>query len=166
MSVTHMSQGTCGVTHGPITRPDPNRSEPALLQLQRGETSPSILTQGDAGAREAADHAAVTSQSAWMGATTLPLERRDGRPHPAERSAVACPDIDLDAEVPCGGLWLDDFGCRSGQRVADLIVRSHTWTHPILTCRPCWDLADVTMWCPLGRREVRSDHFTIVEVLR
>ena len=76
---------TFGVTHGPITRSDPIRSDPALLQLHRWSPSHHGVTQVTRGARDSAPIVApspVTTPDAMM-------------------SLTAIEHLDFEAEVPC-----------------------------------------------------------------
>ena len=72
---------TFGVTHGPITRSDPIRSDPALLQLHRWSPSHHGVTQVTRGARDSAPIVApspVVSPDAMM--NTSVIEHLDFRP--------------------------------------------------------------------------------------
>ena len=72
---------TFGVTHGPITRSDPIRSDPALLQLHRWSPSHHGVTQVTRGARDPAPIVApspVVSPDAMM--NTSVIEHLDFRP--------------------------------------------------------------------------------------
>ena len=72
---------TFGVTHGPITRSDPIRSDPALLQLHRWSPSHHGVTQVTRGARDSATVVApspVTTPDAMMSLTAI--EHLDFRP--------------------------------------------------------------------------------------
>ena len=72
---------TFGVTHGPITRSDPIRSDPALLQLHRWSPSHHGVTQVTRGARDSAPIVApspVTTPDAMM--NTSVIEHLDFRP--------------------------------------------------------------------------------------
>ena len=72
---------TFGVTHGPITRSDPIRSDPALLQLHRWSPSHHGVTQVTRGARDSAPIVApspVTTPDAMMSLTAI--EHLDFRP--------------------------------------------------------------------------------------
>ena len=76
---------TFGVTHGPITRSDPIRSDPALLQLHRWSPSHHGVTQVTRGARDSAPIVApspVVSPDAMM-------------------SLTAIEHLDFEPEVPC-----------------------------------------------------------------
>jgi hypothetical protein len=79
---------TFGVTHGPITRSDPIRSDPALLQLHRWSPSHHGVTQVTRGARDSAPIVApspVTTPDAMM-------------------SLTAIEHLDFEPEVPCEDL--------------------------------------------------------------
>ena len=79
---------TFGVTHGPITRSDPIRSDPALLQLHRWSPSHHGVTQVTRGARDSATVVApspVTTPDAMM-------------------SLTAIEHLDFEHEVPCEDL--------------------------------------------------------------
>ncbi len=65
---------TFGVTHGPITRSDPIRSDPALLQPHRWSPSHHGVTQVTRGARDSAPVVApspVVSPDAMMSLTAI-----------------------------------------------------------------------------------------------
>ena len=76
---------TFGVTHGPLIRSDPIRSDPALLQLHRWSPSHHGVTQVTRGARGSAHIVApspVTTPDAMM-------------------SLTAIAHLDFEPEVPC-----------------------------------------------------------------
>jgi len=83
--VTRDTGRTFGGTHGPITRSDPIRSDPALLQLHRWSPSHHGVTQVTRGARDSAPVVApspVTTPDAMM-------------------SLTAIEHLDFEPEVPC-----------------------------------------------------------------
>ena len=80
-NVTRDTGRTSGVTHGPITRSDPIRSDPALLQLLLWSPSHHGVTQVTRGARDSAPIVApspVVSPDAMM--NTSVIEHLDFRP--------------------------------------------------------------------------------------
>ena len=81
---------TFGVTHGPITRSDPIRSDPALLQLHRWSPSHHGVTQVTRGARDSATVVApspVTTPDAMMSLTAI--EHLDFTPTCDAQTALA-----------------------------------------------------------------------------
>ena len=111
---------TFGVTHGPITRSDPIRSDPALLQLHRWSPSHHGVTQVTRGARDSAPVVApspVTTPDAMMSLTAI--EHLDFTPTCDAQTALAA--CTRPAWALVGHLC---HTCRTGR----------SWI-----CRPCWD---------------------------
>ena len=101
---------TFGVTHGPITRSDPIRSDPALLQLHRWSPSHHGVQKVDA-----SDSAPIVAPS--------PVTTPD-----AMMSLTAIEHLDFEPEVPCESL------ATTGEP-ADYLVELAAWLLQVLPDR-------------------------------
>ena len=147
---------TFGVTHGPITRSDPIRSDPALLQLHRWSPSHHGVTQVTRGARDSAPIVApspVTTPDAMMSLTAI--EHLDFEP---ERECEH-PQHPLGEMGHSGPAWA-------------LVEVIHLCASPsrtlVYVCRGGWDEAGARgTYCQgCGENLTRDQSWRIVQVLR
>ena len=147
---------TFGVTHGPITRSDPIRSDPALLQLHRWSPSHHGVTQVTRGARDSATVVApspVTTPDAMMSLT-----------------AIAHLDFEPERECEHPQHPLGEMG-HSGPAWA-LVEVIHLCASPsrtlVYVCRGGWDDAGArgTHCQGCGENLTRDQSWRIVQVLR
>ena len=147
---------TFGVTHGPITRSDPIRSDPALLQLHQWSPSHHVVAYVTRGARGSAPVVApspVTTPDAMM-------------------SLTAIAHLDFEAERECEHPQhpLGEMG-HSGPAWA-LVEVIHLCASPsrtfVYVCRGGWDAAGArgTHCQQCGENLTRDQSWRIVQVLR
>ena len=155
-NVTRDTGRTSGVTHGPITRSDPIRSDPALLQLHRWSPSHHGVTQVTRGARDSAPIVApspVTTPDAMMSLTAI--EHLDFEP---ERECEH-PQHPLGEMGHSGPAWA-------------LVEVIHLCASPsrtlVYVCRGGWDEAGArgTHCQGCGENLTRDQSWRIVQVLR
>ena len=142
---------TFGVTHGPITRSDPIRSDPALLQLHRWSPSHHGVTQVTRGARDSATVVApspVTTPDAMM-------------------SLAAIEHLDFEAEIPCDGS-LDGELCQNAAfGVVVALCRGCRQGGRAFICRRCWSECQAVGWlCPSCDRSCEPRFIRLVVTLR
>jgi len=144
---------TFGVTHGPITRSDPIRSDPALLQLHRWSPSHHGVQKVDA-----SDSAPVVAPS--------PVTTPD-----AMMSLTAIEHLDFEPERECEHPQhpLGEMG-HSGPAWA-LVEVIHLCASPsrtfVYVCRGGWDAGARGTHCQgCGENLTRDQSWRIVQVLR
>ncbi len=142
---------TFGVTHGPITRSDPIRSDPALLQLHRWSPSHHGVTQVTRGARDSAPIVApspVTTPDAMM-------------------SLTAIEHLDFEAEVPCDGVWDGELCQNAAFGVVVALCRGCREGGRSFICRRCWAECQTAGWlCPSCDRSCEPRFIRLVVTLR
>ena len=142
---------TFGVTHGPITRSDPIRSDPALLQLHRWSPSHHGVTQVTRGARDSATVVApspVTTPDAMM-------------------SLTAIEHLDFEPEVPCDGVWDGELCQNAAFGVVVSLCRGCREGGRSFICRRCWAECQTAGWrCPSCDRSCEPRFIRLVVTLR
>ena len=142
---------TFGVTHGPITRSDPIRSDPALLQLHRWSPSHHGVTQVTRGARDSAPIVApspVTTPDAMM-------------------SLTAIEHLDFEPEVPCDGVWDGELCQNAAFGVVVALCRGCREGGRSFICRRCWAECQTAGWlCPSCDRSCEPRFIRLVVTLR
>ena len=142
---------TFGVTHGPITRSDPIRSDPALLQLHRWSPSHHGVTQVTRGARDSAPVVApspVTTPDAMM-------------------SLTAIEHLDFEPEVPCDGSWDDELCQCAAFGVVVALCRGCREGGRSFICRRCWAECQSVGWlCPSCDRPCEPRFIRLVVTIR
>ena len=142
---------TFGVTHGPITRSDPIRSDPALLQLHRWSPSHHGVTQVTRGARDSATVVApspVTTPDAMM-------------------SLTAIEHLDFEPEVPCDGVWDGELCQNAAFGVVVSLCRGCREGGRSFICRRCWAGCQTAGWlCPSCDRSCEPRFIRLVVTLR
>ena len=142
---------TFGVTHGPITRSDPIRSDPALLQLHRWSPSHHGVTQVTRGARDSAPIVApspVTTPDAMM-------------------SLTAIEHLDFEPEVPCDGVWDGELCQNAAFGVVARLCRGCREGGRSFICRRCWAECQTAGWlCPSCDRSCEPRFIRLVVTLR
>ena len=142
---------TFGVTHGPITRSDPIRSDPALLQLHRWSPSHHGVTQVTRGARDSATIVApdpVTAPDAMM-------------------SLTAIEHLDFEPEVPCDGVWDGELCQNAAFGVVVALCRGCREGGRSFICRRCWAECQTAGWlCPSCDRSCEPRFIRLVVTLR
>ena len=142
---------TFGVTHGPITRSDPIRSDPALLQLHRWSPSHHGVTQVTRGARDSAPIVApspVTTPDAMM-------------------SLTAIEHLDFEPEVPCDGVWDGELCQNAAFGVVVALCRGCREGGRSFICRRCWAGCQTAGWlCPSCDRSCEPRFIRLVVTLR
>ena len=142
---------TFGVTHGPITRSDPIRSDPALLQLHRWSPSHHGVTQVTRGARDSAPVVApspVTTPDAMM-------------------SLTAIEHLDFEPEVPCDGSWDGKLCQNAAFGVVVSLCRGCRQGGRSFICRRCWSECQTAGWlCPSCDRPCEPRFIRLVVTFR
>lgn len=140
---------TFGVTHGPITRSDPIRSDPALLQLHRWSPSHHGVQKVDA-----RDPAPIVAPS--------PVATQD-----AMMSLAAIEHLDFEAEIPCDGS-LDGELCQNAAfGVVVALCRGCRQGGRSFICRRCWSECQAVGWiCPSCDRHCESRFILLVVTFR
>ena len=142
---------TFGVTHGPITRSDPIRSDPALLQLHRWSPSHHGVTQVTRGARDSATVVApspVTTPDAMM-------------------SLTAIEHLDFEPEVPCDGVWDGELCQNAAFGVVVALCRGCREGGRSFICRRCWAGCQTAGWlCPSCDRSCEPRFIRLVVTFR
>jgi len=142
---------TFGVTHGPITRSDPIRSDPALLQLHRWSPSHHGVTQVTRGASDSAPIVApspVTTPDAMM-------------------SLTAIEHLDFEPEVPCDGVWDGELCQNAAFGVVVALCRGCREGGRSFICRRCWAGCQTAGWlCPSCDRSCEPRFIRLVVTFR
>ena len=148
-NVTRDTGRTSGVTHGPITRSDPIRSDPALLQLLLW--SPSHHGVQKVSTREAAPVVApspVTTPDAMM-------------------SLTAIEHLDFESEVLCDGAWDGELCQCAAFGVVVALCRGCREGGRSFICRRCWDECQTAGWlCPSCDRSCEPRFIRLVVTFR
>lgn len=148
-NVTRDTGRTSGVTHGPITRSDPIRSDPALLQLLLW--SPSHHGVQKVSTREAAPVVApspVTTPDAMM-------------------SLTAIEHLDFEPEVPCDGSWCGELCQNAAFGVVVALCRGCREGGRSFICRRCWAGCQTAGWlCPSCDRSCEPRFIRLVVTFR
>ena len=148
-NVTRDTGRTSGVTHGPITRSDPIRSDPALLQLLLW--SPSHHGVQKVSTREAAPVVApspVTTPDAMM-------------------SLTAIEHLDFEPEVLCDGVWDGELCQCAAFGVVVALCRGCREGGRSFICRRCWDECQTAGWlCPSCDRSCEPRFIRLVVTFR
>ena len=148
-NVTRDTGRTSGVTHGPITRSDPIRSDPALLQLLLW--SPSHHGVQKVSTREAAPVVAPS-----------PVATPDGM-----MSLTAIEHLDFEPEVPCDGVWDGELCQNAAFGVVARLCRGCREGGRSFICRRCWAGCQTAGWlCPSCDRSCEPRFIRLVVTLR
>lgn len=140
---------TFGVTHGPITRSDPIRSDPALLQLHRWSPSHHGVQKVDA-----SDSAPVVAPS--------PVTTPD-----AMMSLTAIEHLDFESEVLCDGVWDGELCQCAAFGVVVALCRGCREGGRSFICRRCWDECQTAGWlCPSCDRSCEPRFIRLVVTFR
>jgi len=139
---------TFGVTHGPITRSDPIRSDPALLQLHRWSPSHHGVQL-------------VTRDSAPIVAPS-PVTTPD-----AMMSLTAIEHLDFEPEVPCDGSWCGELCQCAAFGVVVALCRGCREGGRSFICRRCWAECQTAGWlCPSCDRPCEPRFIRLVVTFR
>ena len=148
-NVTRHTGRTSGVTHGPITRSDPIRSDPALLQLLLW--SPSHHGVQKVSTREAAPVVAPS-----------PVATPDGM-----MSLTAIEHLDFEPEVPCDGSWCGELCQCAAFGVVVALCRGCREGGRSFICRRCWAECQTAGWlCPSCDRPCEPRFIRLVVTFR
>ena len=140
---------TFGVTHGPITRSDPIRSDPALLQLHRWSPSHHGVQKVDA-----SDSAPVVAPS--------PVTTPD-----AMMSLAAIEHLDFEPEVVCDGSWGDESCQNAAFGVVVALCRGCREGGRSFICDRCWAECQSAGWlCPSCDRSCEPRFIRLVVTFR
>ncbi len=148
-NVTRDTGRTSGVTHGPITRSDPIRSDPALLQLLLW--SPSHHGVQKVSTREAAPVVAPS-----------PVATPDGM-----MSLTAIEHLDFEPELPCDGVWDGELCQNAAFGVVVALCRGCREGGRSFICRRCWAECQTAGWlCPSCDRPCEPRFIRLVVTFR
>ena len=140
---------TFGVTHGPITRSDPIRSDPALLQLHRWSPSHHGVQKVDA-----SDSAPVVAPS--------PVTTPD-----AMMSLTAIEHLDFEPEVLCDWVWDGELCQCAAFGVVVALCRGCREGGRSFICRRCWAECQTAGWlCPSCDRSCEPRFIRLVVTFR
>ena len=139
---------TFGVTHGPITRSDPIRSDPALLQLHRWSPSHHGVQLVTRASAPVVAPSPVTTPDAMM-------------------SLTAIEHLDFEPEVPCDGVWDGELCQNAAFGVVARLCRGCREGGRSFICRRCWAECQTAGWlCPSCDRSCEPRFIRLVVTFR